>query len=158
MWYNIKKVNMKKKVLIITISIIMLIAIAIALFCVIYFNVNNDISKDIDEIFAQNEITYYYPDSNPNSGYYSLPSSTAKEIVNKHLKGLKFKHTTSHPIIYGNSRVIKCGEMYLAESYVFAVKGKKYKLTDEIKLAFKNIDNEITSVATYLPVRPKETD
>lgn len=68
MWYNIKEVNMKKKVLIITISIIVLIAIAIALFCVIYFNVNNDISKDIDEIFAQNEITYYYPDSNPNSG------------------------------------------------------------------------------------------
>ena len=42
---------MKKKVLIITVGIILLIAIAIALFCVIYFNVNNDISKDIDEIF-----------------------------------------------------------------------------------------------------------
>ena len=77
---------MKKKVLIITVGIILLIAIAIALFCVIYFNINNDISKDIDEIFAHNEITYYYPNSNPDSGYYSLPSNTAKKIVNKHLK------------------------------------------------------------------------
>ena len=158
MWYNLKEIKMKKKVLIITVGIILLIAIAIALFCVIYFNVNNDISKDIDEIFAQNEITYYYPNSNPDSGYYSLPSNTAKKIVNKHLNALKFKHTTRHPIIYGNSRVIKCGEMYLSESYVFVVKGKIYKLTDEIKSAFKNIDDEITSVATYLPVRPKETN
>ena len=47
--------------------------------------------------------------------------------------------------------------MYLSESYVFVVKCKIYKLTDKIKSAFKNIDDEITSVATYLPVRPKET-
>ncbi len=143
---------MKNKIAIISISGVLVLLLIIGLFCVIYFNINVDITKDIDKVFSQSEVTYYYPTSCPPSEYiYQLSSEDAKEIVKRNLKDIKFKHTTIYPILYGGSSSINCGDLSIGKSYYLFVNNKALKLTDEISEAFNKINDEIIAIATRIP-------
>lgn len=127
-----------KKAITITLSIILSIILITTLVCVIYFNVKIDISKDIDKVFAQSEITYFTPNDGcvPDAQKYQLSSEKAKEIVKKHLKDIKFKHTTGFPIYHGGYDNIQCGDKSFIISYMVVICGKQYKLTDELRPIF----------------------
>lgn len=143
-----------KKAITITLSIILSIILITTLVCVIYFNVKIDITKDLDKFFAQSEVTYFSPNIGcaPSVPKYELRSEKAKEIVNKHLKGIKFKHTTGYPIYFGGGvDDIKCGDKYFAISYMVVLNGKQYKLTDELRPIFTAMCDELLEYGTLLP-------
>lgn len=143
-----------KKAITITLSIILSIILITTLVCVIYFNVKVDISKEIDKFFAQSEVTYFSPNIGcaPSAPKYELSSEKAKEIVNKHLKGIKFKHTTGYPIYFGGGvDDIICGDKYFAISYMVVINGKRYKLTEELRPIFNDMCDELLENGTLLP-------
>lgn len=126
--------NMYKKILIIILAVIIL---AVSIFVAIYFSINVDMEKKLNNFFnGASEIEYYHYETNEK---FHIDKAKLAELLSRQLNTVTFKNTAYINNKKGTGILLKNGnESIVIDGNYININNKWYKAKENIYIELKN--------------------